>query len=142
MSPPARLGGFKILKDVFWFSLSLPAESLEVPARLLRLLAGEKINLPYITCLNERSGWGVNMAVDATNGPRSLKILRDSLADPFHHAPGSAILSVFPHKNDPEITGALFGALGRGDLGTVAWANSPSALSVICLLYTSDAADE
>jgi aspartokinase len=45
--------------------------------------------------------------------------------------PKSVILSIFPHKNDPEITGSLLAALGNEGEGPKAWANSPSAISIV-----------
>ena len=130
MAPKARLGGFKVLKDVFWFSLLFPKQNEDTPATLCQRITDEKINLPYITCLNDAHTWGMNIAVDAPEGTRMSRLLRETGTKAVHD-PKSVILSIFPHKNDPEITGGLLSALGKEGEGPKAWANSPSAISIV-----------
>lgn len=130
MAPKARLGGFKVLKDVFWFSLLFPKQKENTPAILCQHIADEKINLPYITCLNDSLTWGLNIAVDAPEGTRISQLIQETGCSATHD-PRSVILSIFPHKSDPEITGGLLRALGNEGAGPKAWANSPSAISIV-----------
>lgn len=130
MAPKARLGGFKVLKDVFWFSLLFSKQEEKSPAALCQRIADAKINLPYITYLKNAQTWGMNIAVDALEGSHLLQLLQEMNARAIHD-PKSVILSIFPHKNDPEITGGLLSALGNEGESPKAWANSPSAISIV-----------
>lgn len=131
MAPTARLGGFKVLKDVFWFSLLFPKQNQCTPATLCQGFADAKINLPFITFLNNSHAWGVNVAVEAPEGPRTSEIIREACGPSSARDSGAVILSIFPHKSDPQITGRLLGALGHEGMGPKAWANSPSAISIV-----------
>jgi len=131
MAPTARLGGFKVLKDVFWFSLHFPKQNQCAPAALCQGIADAKINLPYVTCLKDAHAWGMNVAVEAPEGSRISKIIQTACGPPVTSDPGAAILSIFPHKSDPQITAGLLRALGHEGLGPKAWANSPSAISIV-----------
>lgn len=132
MAPTARLGGFKVLKDVFWFSLLFPRQDQCTPATLCQGITDAKINLPFITFLKDSHAWGANVAVEASEGPRTSKIIRKACGRPAPTLdPGAVILSIFPHKSDPQITGRLLGALGNEGMGPKAWASSPSAISIV-----------
>lgn len=131
MTPSAKLGGFKILKDVVRISLVASNQTPCFPAELCQLIAKEKINLPYITCVNDGHWWGLNIMVDSTNAVKASQIIESAYGKMFTHASESAILSIFPHKNNPEITGSLFEVFGQEEIDPDAFANSPSAISVV-----------
>jgi len=59
MSAPEKLGGFKVLKDVTLISLFSPKQTKGFPSRFFSLIADEKTNLPYVTCvIHYHSGSG------------------------------------------------------------------------------------
>lgn len=131
MMPSTRLGGFKILNDVVRISLIAPNETKDFPAKLCRLIAKEKINLPYITCVHDGHSWGLTIIVDATHGPKTSQLIEEAFEKILTHSSESAVLSIFPHKNNPKITGSLFEVFGREGIDPDGYANSPSALSVV-----------
>ena len=131
MTPQARLGGFKILKDVVLISIISPKPSLEFLAHLCRAIADERINLPFITAVNDGQAWGVNIMVDDSNGYRTSQRVEQEFGSVFTNASQSAVLSLFPHKSDPTITGSLLEVFDQEGIDPDGYANSPSAISVV-----------
>jgi aspartokinase len=131
MPPPTKLGGFKILKDVDRISTFFPDETEHSPAKFFQVIAEEKINLPYVTCIHDNQSWGLTLMVDTTNGAKISHVIEKTFGKIFNYSPNSAILSIFPHKKNPEITGSLFEAFGQEGLTPDSMANSPSAISVV-----------
>jgi hypothetical protein len=131
MAPSARLGGFKILKDVVRISPVFPSGDPHFPVGLCRVIAEEKINLPFVTCLNEGRSWGFHLAVGASESLRASNVIKKIFGRIFSQRTNSAILSIFPYKRDPEIIGLLFETFDRGVLDPDALANSPSAISIV-----------
>ena len=116
MPPPTKLGGFKILKDVVRISTFFPDEKEPSPARFFQVIAEEKINLPYVTCIHDNQSWGLNLLVDVTNEAKISSVIEETFGKIFNYNPKSAILSIFPHKKNPKITGSLFEAFGQEGL--------------------------
>jgi hypothetical protein len=131
MAPSARLGGFKILKDVVRISPVFSSGDPSFPGGLFQVIAEKKINLPFVTCLHEDGLWGFHLAVDASESFRASKVINQNFGQIFSQSSNCAILSVFPHKRDPEIIGLLFEIFDPGVLDPDALANSPSAISII-----------
>ena len=131
MTPQARLGGFKILKDVVRISIISPKPSAEFLAHLCRAIAEEHINLPFITAVNDGQAWGVNIMVDASNGSRTSQCIEQEFGPVSTNASQSAVLSLFPHKSDPTITGSLLEVFDQEGIDPDGYANSPSAISVV-----------
>jgi aspartokinase len=125
------LGGFKVLKDVVRFSLDFPLAEAPSPVALCRAIRAGKINLPYITCIRDGPIWRMTVVVDSVDHPRMNELLSGLFGKSFPSRSGSVVLSVFPHRNDPAITGTLLEVLGRQGLEADALANSPSAISVV-----------
>lgn len=131
MTPQARLGGFKILKDVVLISIISPKPSVEFLDHLCRVIAEERINLPFITAVNDGRAWGVNIMVDDSNGFRTSQRIEQEFGSVFTNASQSAVLSLFPHKSDPTITGSLLEIFDQEGIDPDGYANSPSAISVV-----------
>jgi len=131
MPTPEKLGGFKVLKNVARISLVSPREIRDFPSRVFCSIADEKINLPYATCVLDDRAWGLNIVVESGDAERAAAVLEATLDIKSTVQSGSAILSLFPHKKNPEITAALFEAFSREGVPTEATANSPSAISVV-----------
>jgi len=131
MSAPEKLGGFKVLKDVTLISLFSTKHSKGSLSRFFSFLADEKINLPYVTCVFDDHAWGLNIAVESRDAGKALGLIEEAFEKKSIHHPDSTILSIFPHKKNPEITGSLFEAFGREGVNANALANSPSAISIV-----------
>ncbi len=131
MPIPEKLGGFKVLKDVARMSLVSPRGAGDFPSRVFRVLADQKINLPYATCVFDGHAWGLTIVVEAGDLVRTSAALETAFQKRPALQPGGAILSLFPHRKNPEITRALFEAFGREGVTPDALASSPSAISVV-----------
>ena len=131
MTPQARLGGFKILKDVVRISIISPAQTEDFPGQLLQTIAEAKINLPYITVVNDGRSWRLNIMVDSVHGARTSHLIEQEFGEIFTNAAESVILSIFPHRSDPIITGSLLEVFEQEGIDPDGYANSPSAISAV-----------
>ena len=131
MTPQARLGGFKILKDVARISLDAPIQKKNFPARIFQQIAQAKINLPFISAVNDGRSWGLNIMVDSAQGATTSQIIEQEFGKILTNATESAVLSIFPHKSDPTITGSLLEVFDQEGIDPDGYANSPSAISVV-----------
>ena len=131
MTDSARLGGFKILKDVVRISLLPPEDMLRFPETLCQALARNRINLPYLTTVRDGNAWGVVLVVDVSDEESSVRLLREGFGRVSASLSRSAVISVFPHKRNPEISGKLLEAFAEEDVEPDGLAISPSAVSVI-----------
>ena len=132
MSDPEKLGGFKILKEAVLLSPAPFEPDGRLPVSLFRILAEHEINLPYVTCVLENTErWQVNMAVDFKDARRARRLLSETLNRSSDQQSNAAILSIFPHRKKPAITGAVFEAFVREGIHPNAMAHSPSAISVV-----------
>jgi len=131
MTDSTRLGGFKVLKNVVRISLFPPRELARFPLRLCTLLAENRINLPYLTVLCDSGSWSINIIVDVSDQEKTTSLIEETFGRVSVAHSKSAILSVFPHRRNPEISGRLFEAFDQQGLDPDAFANSPSTISVI-----------
>jgi aspartokinase len=131
MTESTRLGGFKVLKDVIRISLFPPRELVRFPQRLFAILAENRINLPYLTILCDRGSWSLNIIVDVSDHQRATSLIEERFGRFSALSSRSAILSLFPHRRNPEVSGKLFEAFDQQGLDPDAMANSPSAISVV-----------
>jgi aspartokinase len=129
MADQAALGGFKILKDVVRISVVSDAEGF--PEDLFRRVAQEAINLPYVTLVSEGPFCGLNLVVNAGEEERLCRLVKEKPERALAVDPRSAVLSLFPHRRNPEISARLFEAFEHQSLEPDALANSPSTLSVV-----------
>jgi aspartokinase len=131
MTAPDRLGGFKILKDVLRVSLVLREGLDPSPSQVCKAIAEERINLPYFTAVFDGRWWGLNVVVETRDEGGISRVLESNFEKTFLVTPRSAVLSIFPHRKNPEIAGKLFEAFNREGLEPDAMANSPSTISVV-----------
>jgi aspartokinase len=131
MTPSTRLGGFKILKDVVWISLIQPVRDESTPADIFRSLANGQVNLPFLTCGKEDLAWGLNIVVPSSESQNAANLLQEHSASSFVRQARGSILSIFPHKSDPEVTASLLNVLGAEGVEPDALANSNSAVSAV-----------
>ena len=132
MSDPEKLGGFKVLKETVLFSLAPFELDGRLPVSLFRMLAEHEINLPYATCVLGNTGrWQVDIVVDFKDGRSSHRLLSEALNRNPDRESSAAILSIFPHRKKPAITGAVFEVFVREGIHPKATAHSPSAISLV-----------
>lgn len=129
MTAQAALGGFKILKNVSRISVAKDGKGF--PEALFRKIAEQRINLPYATVVAEGACWGLNIVVEAADQEILCRTILENFGDVFTVSPRSAVLSVFPHRRNPEISARLFEAFEQQSLEPDALANSPSTISVV-----------
>ena len=130
MTSSTRLGGFKILKGLAHFSVVWPDQQKKHPADLYRAIAQKKINLPYCGYIHNEGFWCVDIIVDTADGLRVSLLFEEHFIN-VNHAPESAIISIFPHRKNPEIIGKLFEVFKQNRITQGALGNSPSAVSII-----------
>ena len=94
-------------------------------------MAREKINLPFLTCINEDSVWGINAVVDSHNAQTVFDLIDNNFGKINYSTAKATILSIFPHKNNPEVIGDLLEVFGKEGIKPMTLANSPSAISVV-----------
>jgi len=129
MTAQAALGGFKILKNVA--RVSIVSKGGRFPEELFRKVADERINLSYATLVSDGDSWGLNIVVEAADEERICRLILEKFGKIFTLHSGSAVLSVFPHRRNPEISARLFEAFEQQSLEPDALANSPSTISVV-----------
>ena len=131
MSPPARLGGFKILKDVVWISLIQTGENEDFPAKFLHGLAEEKINLTFLTSAREGRMPNLSIVVQSSDAVKVSQLIQQNPFKLNRPEAKGAILSIFPHRSNPEIIASLFDIFGGEGIAPDALANSNSAVSAV-----------
>ena len=129
MTAQAALGGLKILKNVA--RISIVSEGKGFPSDLFRRIAEERINLSYATLVAEGGSWGLNIVVEAGKEEKICRLIAESYGKIFTVDSKSAVLSIYPHRRNPEISARLFEAFERQSLEPDAVASSPSTISVV-----------
>jgi len=129
MTAQAALGGFKILKHVA--RISVVSEGKGFPHELFRRIAKARINLAYVTLVAEGNFWGLNAVVEAVDEEKLCRLITETYGKIFTANSRSAVLSVFPHRRNPEISARLFEAFEHQSLEPDALASSPSTISVV-----------
>jgi aspartokinase len=126
-----RLGGFKVLKGLTGFSVVYEMRGQCSVVSLYRQLSEKKINLPFIVLENQGGSSGLQMVVESADALQTSHAL-EAISGQINHPSGKkAILSLFPHRNDPHIAGALMQALGKKGIPFNGLAHSQSAISVV-----------
>ncbi len=132
MSDPEKLGGFKVLKETAFLSAGPFEIDGRLPVAPFRVLAEHEVNLPYATCIRGNSEeWRMNMVVDFKDEQTARRLLAKILGENPDRRSGAAVLSIFPHRKKPAITGALIEAFRREGIYPGAIAHSPSAISTV-----------
>lgn len=131
MTLPVRLGGFKILKDVGWTSIVPPIGKKGFAGEVCKRFSEEKINFALLTCDNSKAFPAIRFAIDAPYVRKAVQIIKARFPDANTVQKDVGILSVFPHRNNPEIIGALVRLLVQREIPPLALLNSPSAISIV-----------
>ena len=126
-----RLGGFKVLKEIREISLIYPKGNNLRLVEMLYGLAARKINIPFLICDNQEKTVGLQMTVEAGRVRETREILKGFRGQENSGGNKDAILSLFPHRNDPNIIAALLQAFGEKNISFHALAHSQSAISAV-----------
>jgi aspartokinase len=126
-----RLGGFKVLKEIREISLIYPKGNDLRLVEVLHALAQQKINIPFLICDNQEKTVGLQMAVEAGRVRETKEVLKGFPGQENSGENKDAILSLFPHRNDPNIAAALLQAFGEKNIPFHALAHSQSAISAV-----------
>jgi aspartokinase len=131
MTSSLRLGGFKVLKDVTLISLVSSEEAKDFPVQVCREIAEKRINIPYLSAINNHRSWGMHIMVETTCRRATFQLINQEPKSISTNISESAILSLFPHRSNPTVVGSLFEVFGREGIDMESYANSPSAVSVV-----------
>ncbi len=112
-------------------SLIFPKGNDRRLVELLHNLAENKINVPFLICDNQEKTVGLHMTVETGKARETAVILKRFLGPQNPGNEKGAILSLFPHRNDPHIAAALLQAFGEKNIPFHALAHSQSAISAV-----------
>jgi aspartokinase len=131
MTSSLRLGGFKVMKDVTLISLASPEGMGDLAVRICWAIADKKINLPYVSVIDNGRSWGMHMMLDAVNRTPATQLVDRESSSIATSVSESAILSVFPHRSNPTVVGSLLEVFDREGIDAQSYSNSPSAVSAV-----------
>ena len=131
MTPSSRLGGFKILKDVARISLVWPVQNREIPVRLSRILSRSGINLDFLTLGRDEKTWTLNTVIQSGVAQETAGLVEKHFGGITRSVEEAAIISIFPHKSNPQVTASLLKVFESQGVMPDAVANSASALSAV-----------
>jgi len=126
-----RLGGFKVLKEMGEISLIYPKGNDRRLMELLRNFAERKINIPFLIYDNQQKTVGLHITVEAGKNRETARLAGNFPGQQSPKNEKAAILSVFPHRNDPHVAAALLQAFGEKNISLHALAHSQSAISAV-----------
>jgi hypothetical protein len=127
-----RLGGIKLSLEMVQLNcIDRPGETLRA-ARLLRLLAENRINLPFL-CLNSATrGTVCSCCLEAEEDHRAqgLLELQPDLNSCVERIAPVGTLTFFPHQSSLQLLGLVTAVFGRTGLPLYGTGTSVSALTV------------
>jgi hypothetical protein len=127
-----RLGGFTVRDGVAWASLAYEPCEARFPSRLTRLLALEKINLPFFSCRAAAHRCVVDIAVEREKWDQSAALITDNFeVYSLYTEKRSVIASVFPHGRNPSVAADVLRSIDGAGVVRYAAAQSNSAFSVL-----------
>lgn len=132
MDNVSRLGGFTLLEGLVWASLAHESSECRFAARLCRLMALERINLPFLNCRTTEHGCFVDLAVDKSQWSNAATLIKENfdIPDPRLETQ-SLIASIFPHNRNPETIVKMLRLLSETGIERYALAQSYAALSIL-----------
>lgn len=120
-----------MLKNAFRVSFLQDREAGDLLAELCRAVALEKLNLSLLTFCGAGSFSRVNLVVDGGDREKILDLSRPFLTGSRAETSECAVLSIFPHRNNPAVAGAFLEGFAGEDLPIAGLAHSNAALSAI-----------
>jgi hypothetical protein len=127
-------GGLKLQGQGACVAAWFPAGTPGLRAGILAPLARERLNLTLLAHLGggQDHGQGSVFCTGQTEGAQSHALL-SARHDPaaFRLMPRTCIVSIFPHDQRPEVTGAFLASLGRSGVLIRGVASSPAAVAAV-----------
>ncbi|MFO8089668.1 MAG: hypothetical protein R6U13_07530 [Desulfatiglandaceae bacterium] len=127
-----RLGGFTVRDEISWASVVYEPCEIRFPSRVTRLLALEKINLPFFSCGAIGNKCAMDIALDRGKWDKAATLITDNFKTlNIHTEKRSVVASVFPHGRNPSIAAKVLRSINAAGIARFAAAQSNSALSVL-----------
>ncbi len=101
------------------------------PATICRDIATKRINLSYLSLTQNGQFWGLYIIFDPIDRSRLSTLWEETTGKQISYYSRRAVVSLFPHKNDPNIAGRLLEIFGKTAVMPDSMANSPSAISFV-----------
>ncbi len=128
---PQKLGGFKVLKNLCRFSVVGPEKFLHYDVTFLHSLAQEKINLSFITFAFSGGVFSGHILSEKSYCEKISTITRDNFESNIISQDENVILSLFPHRRNFNVLKELFRIFSMKNIRPIAFASSPSAISMV-----------
>jgi len=127
-----KLGGFKLLQRGAQVAALLPTAEPCTVGAVCSPLAESKINLTLLTyvCLHEYKWRSAAFCTEGSAGAASASLLGEQFSR-VALSEDVCTLSIFPHNNEPSITGTLLNTVTAQGIPVRGLASSPSAMSII-----------
>jgi len=119
------------LKDVAWISLFDTTKNKKFPAEFCSLMAGEEINILFLTCGNQDQAWGLSAVIESGKASNASSLVEKRFGNIGHFTPETNILSLFPHGSNLLIVSSFLKMLGNAAIEPAALAHSNSAISSV-----------
>jgi len=122
--------GCKLLRDVVLISLQIGKEEGDLKCSLFDDLAKNKINIVYISSINEGKET-LSIAIEKDDYERVSTYFDEKFRDIFKAAYPASIFSLFPYRNDPSIMDLFLDLLRERVFNIISLCNSNSAISIV-----------
>ena len=128
MTANIELDGCKILKEVEW--ISVIEDDQQKIEEIFNRIAEKKVNLLFVSYLNQGDRF-INIGIKPEFESQVLEQIAESSPKSMDRK-SAVVLSVFPHRNNPEIVGKVLQIYEHNDPEEIILVNSFSAISIIC----------
>jgi aspartokinase len=125
--------GLKISEVLFLVRLrTTPPENRLLPA-FCSLLAGSRINMPFLSTVSRAGGLQVTCCVDAAQRVPVEQLINAHpiLSQGVEYTPGIGLLTLFPHQSNLKLLGLSLSVLAKADIRVYALASSIGALTYV-----------
>jgi len=137
-----KLRGLKLLEGGAQVASSSPGDHSLLATGVCSPLALNKINITFLThaALDQSESCLTALCTEGSAGPASYSLVEAHLGGVVELHEKVSTLSVFPHDQQPQVTGVLLEALARKKITLQGLASSPSAVSSIVSTAETEAA--
>ena len=129
MPRPEPLGGFKILRPALFLSMHGGKDAYGAPRLFCEDIARHKINLVFLNVDFYPHGTGAVFGIQGDQAREASRLIKIPGTVISGKPINSSIISLFPHKTRPEVSGLLIESLAKRALMPLAFAQSASAIS-------------
>ena len=123
-----ELDGCKILKEVVW--ISLVEDDQKKIEDIFNRISEKKINLLFVSCLRQGDVF-INIGIKPEFESQAIEQI-EACGPKSIDRRNAVVLSVFPHRNNPEIAGKVLDIYNHNNPEEIILVNSFSAISIMC----------